>query len=47
MEKQAQQNLLSFIKGIESVAVSEEKVVHNMVKKDYCSINDLISNIRN
>ena len=47
MEKQAQQNLLSFIKGLESVAVSEEKLVHNMVKKDYYSIYDLISNIRN
>lgn len=48
MEKQAKENLLSFIKGMESVAVSEEKVVHNMVKKDsFYSIYDVISNIRN
>lgn len=47
MEKQAQQNLLSFIKGLESVAVSEEKLVHYMVKKDsFYSIYDVISNIR-
>ena len=48
MEKQAQQNLLSFIKGLESVAVSAEKLVNNMVKKDsFYSIYEIISSIRN
>lgn len=48
MEKQAKQNLLLCIKVLESEAVSEEKLIHNMVKKDYIySIYDVISKIRN
>lgn len=47
MEKQAKQNLLSFIKGIESVVCSEEKVVQNLIKKDsYYSVYDIVTNIR-
>ena len=48
MEKQAKENLLLFIKVLESEAVSEEKLIHNMVKKEYIySIYDVISKIRN
>lgn len=48
MEKQAKQNLLLCIKVLESESVSEEKLIHNMVKKDYIySIYDVISKIRN
>ena len=34
MEKQAKQNLLSFIKGLETSVVSDEKVVYESIKKD-------------
>ena len=48
MEKQAKENLLLCIKLLESESVSEEKIIHNMVKKDYIySIYDVISKIRN
>lgn len=47
MEKQAQQNLLSFIKGITSTLGSVENTTLGFVKKDYCSIHNVISNIRN
>lgn len=47
MEKQVKENLLLCIKVLESEAVSEEKLIHNMVKKDYYSIHDVISKIRN
>lgn len=47
MEKQVQENLLSFIKGIKSTLGSVENTTLGFVKKDYCSIHDVISNIRN
>lgn len=48
MERQVQQNLLSFIKGLESSVVLDEKVVYESIKKDsFYSIYDVISSIRN
>ena len=48
MQKQAKQNLLSFIKGLETSVVSDEKVVYESIKKDsFYSIYDVISSIRN
>lgn len=48
MEKQAKENLLLCIKVLESEVFSEEKLIHNMVKKDCIySIHDVISKIRN
>ena len=48
MERQAKGNLLLFLEELESVVVSEEKVVCERIKKDsFYSIYDVISSIRN
>ena len=46
MEKQAQQNLLSFIKGLESSVEFREKEPESIIRTNYYSIHQLISNTR-
>lgn len=47
MKKQVQQNLLSFIKGLETSVEVREKGTNLVSKINYFSIHDVISNIRN
>lgn len=47
MEKQAQQNLSSFIKGLSSSVDYEENTTLESVKNGYSSIYEIISDIRN
>ena len=47
MEKQVQQNLLSFIKGLETSVEVREKGTNLLGKINYFSIHDIVSNIRN
>lgn len=46
MEKQAKQNLLSFIKGLESTVELREKEPESIIRTNYYSIHQLISNTR-
>ena len=46
MKKQAQQNLLSFIKELNSNIALQEKVTNELVNIKYISIHDTISNIK-
>ena len=46
MEKQVQQNLLSFIKGLESSVELREKEPESIIRTNYYSIHQLVSNIR-
>lgn len=47
MKKQTQQNLLSFIKGLETSVEVREKGTSLTSKINYFSIHDIVSNIRN
>ncbi|MCI7355455.1 MAG: hypothetical protein MSH19_05020 [Methanobrevibacter smithii] len=47
MEKQAKQNLSSFIKGLSSSVDYEENTTLELVKNGYSSIYEIISDIRN
>lgn len=46
MEKQAKQNLLPFIKGLESSVELREKEPESIIRTNYYSIHQLISNTR-
>ena len=46
MEKQAKQNLLSFIKGLESSVELREKEPESIIRTNYYSIHQLVSNTR-
>ena len=46
MEKQVQQNLLSFIKGLESSVELREKEPESIIRTNYYSIYQLVSNTR-
>lgn len=46
MEKQAKQNLLSFIKGLESSVEFREKEPESIIRTNYYSIYQLVSNTR-
>ena len=46
MEKQAQQNLLSFIKGLETSVEFREKEPESIIRTNYYSIHQLVSNTR-
>lgn len=46
MEKQAKQNLSSFIKGLESTVELREKEPESIIRTNYYSIHQLISNTR-
>lgn len=46
MEKQAKQNLLPFIKGLESSVELREKEPESIIRTNYYSIHQLVSNIR-
>lgn len=46
MEKQAKQNLLPFIKGLESTVEFREKEPESIIRTNYYSIHQLISNTR-
>ena len=46
MEKQVQQNLLSFIKGLETSVEFREKEPESIIRTNYYSIHQLISNTR-
>ena len=46
MEKQVQQNLLSFIKGLESSVEFREKEPESIIRTNYYSIHQLVSNTR-
>ena len=47
MEKQAKQNLLSFIEEIKSNIDLEKEITCKLIKKDYISIFDTVSNLKN
>lgn len=46
MEKQAKQNLLSFIKGLESSVELREKEPESIIRTNYYPIHQLVSNTR-
>ena len=46
MEKQTQQNLLSFIKGLESTVELREKEPESIIRTNYYPIHQLVSNTR-
>lgn len=46
MEKQVQKNLLSFIKGLESSVEFREKEPESIIRTNYYSIHQLVSNTR-
>lgn len=46
MEKQVQKNLLSFIKGLESSVELREKEPESIIRTNYYSIHQLVSNTR-
>lgn len=46
MEKQAKQNLLPFIKGLESSVEFREKEPESIIRTNYYSIHQLVSNTR-
>ena len=47
MEKQAKENLLSFIEEIKSNIDLEKEITCKLIKKDYISIFDTVSNLKN
>lgn len=47
MEKQAKQNLLSFIEELKPNIDLEKEVTCKLIKKDYISIYDIVSNLKN
>lgn len=46
MEKQVQQNLLSFIKGLESTVELREKEPESIIRTNYYPIHQVVSNTR-
>ena len=47
MERQAKENLLSFIEELKSNIDLEKEGTYKLIKKDYISIFDIVSNLKN